>query len=298
MTGQELATAVQEELPIVVLVVNNGMYGTIRMHQERRYPGRVVGTDLRNPDFAALARAYGAHGALVERTEEFGDALDEALECGRPALIELRVDPQAITPRQTLDEIRGRRPLDDARARGDRGRRGWRAPISHYDTTRSSRGDALYISGIVPVDGEGHSWSGERRRRPGAGRCSRSWSRCSPRRARAPADVVKVIVYLLDIDDRPRINPVRQEFFGETRPASTLVEVSRLAVDGRAGWRSRPSRTWARERRSVRSPRRSSGSPATRPQRDHRAVRRARARAGARRRRGAGWPASRCSSRT
>jgi acetolactate synthase-1/2/3 large subunit len=106
MTGQELATAVQEELAIVVLVVNNGMYGTIRMHQERRYPGRVVATDLRNPDFVALARAYGAHGALVERNEEIAGALDEALGCGRPAVIELRVDPQAITPRQTLDEIR------------------------------------------------------------------------------------------------------------------------------------------------------------------------------------------------
>jgi acetolactate synthase I/II/III large subunit len=106
MTGQELATAVQEELDVVILVVNNGMYGTIRMHQERHYPGRVVGTDLRNPDFVALARAYGAHGALVERTEEIGDALDEALGCGRPALVELRVDPQAITPRQTIDEIR------------------------------------------------------------------------------------------------------------------------------------------------------------------------------------------------
>jgi len=106
MTGQELATAVQEELAVVILVVNNGMYGTIRMHQERHYPGRVIGTDLRNPDFVALAQAYGAHGALVERTEEIGDALDEALGCGRPALIELRVDPQAITPRQTIDEIR------------------------------------------------------------------------------------------------------------------------------------------------------------------------------------------------
>jgi acetolactate synthase I/II/III large subunit len=106
MTGQELATAVQEELDVVVLVVNNAMYGTIRMHQERHYPGRVVGTDLRNPDFVAYARAFGAHGALVERSEDFPGALDEALGCGGPALIELRVDPQAITPRQTLDEIR------------------------------------------------------------------------------------------------------------------------------------------------------------------------------------------------
>jgi acetolactate synthase-1/2/3 large subunit len=106
MTGQELATAVQEALPIVVLVVNNGMYGTIRMHQERNYPGRVVGTDLVNPDFVAYARAFGAHGRLVERSEEFPDALEEALEAGRPALLELRVDPEAITPRQTLTELR------------------------------------------------------------------------------------------------------------------------------------------------------------------------------------------------
>jgi acetolactate synthase I/II/III large subunit len=106
MTGQELATAVQERLNVVVLVVNNGMYGTIRMHQERRYPGRVTGTDLVNPDFVAYARAFGAHAALVERSEDVAGALDEALGCGRPALLELRVDPEAITPRQTLSEIR------------------------------------------------------------------------------------------------------------------------------------------------------------------------------------------------
>jgi acetolactate synthase I/II/III large subunit len=106
MTGQELATAVQERLGVVFLVVNNGMYGTIRMHQERRYPGRVYATDLVNPDFVAYARAFGAHGALVERTEDFAAALDEALGAGGPALIELRVDPEAITPRQTLAEIR------------------------------------------------------------------------------------------------------------------------------------------------------------------------------------------------
>jgi len=106
MTGQELATAVAENLPVVVLVVNNGMYGTIRMHQERHFPGRVVGTDLVNPDFAAYARAFGAHGAVVERTEDFPQAFEEALEAGRPALLELRVDPEGITPRQTLSEIR------------------------------------------------------------------------------------------------------------------------------------------------------------------------------------------------
>ncbi len=106
MTGQELATAVAEKLSVVVLVVNNGMYGTIRMHQERHFPGRVVGTDLINPDFAAYARAFGAHGALVERTEDFPQAFEDALGAGRPALIELRMDPESITPRQTLSEIR------------------------------------------------------------------------------------------------------------------------------------------------------------------------------------------------
>jgi acetolactate synthase-1/2/3 large subunit len=106
MTGQELATAVQYDAAVVVLVVNNGMFGTIRMHQERHYPGRVSGTDLVNPDFAALADAFGADGALVERTEDFAAAFDAALGAGRPALIELRVDPEALTPRQSLTEIR------------------------------------------------------------------------------------------------------------------------------------------------------------------------------------------------
>ncbi|MDH3476439.1 MAG: thiamine pyrophosphate-dependent enzyme, partial [Rhodospirillales bacterium] len=106
MNGQELATAVQYGLNIVVLVVNNGMYGTIRMHQERHYPGRVSGTDLANPDFAKLAEAYGAFGAAVERTEDFEAAFERALAAGRPALIELRIDPEAITPDQTLSQIR------------------------------------------------------------------------------------------------------------------------------------------------------------------------------------------------
>jgi acetolactate synthase-1/2/3 large subunit len=106
MTGQELATAVQYGAAVVVLVVNNGMYGTIRMHQERHYPGRVSGTDLVNPDFAELARAFGAHGAVVDRTEDFAGAFDEAVAAGLPAVIELRVDPEALTPRQSLSEIR------------------------------------------------------------------------------------------------------------------------------------------------------------------------------------------------
>ena len=106
MSGHELATAVQYGAAIVVLVVNNGMLGTIRMHQERQFPGRVVGTDLVNPDFVAYARAFGAHGALVERTEDFAAAFEAALAAGRPALLELRVDPEAITPRATLTQIR------------------------------------------------------------------------------------------------------------------------------------------------------------------------------------------------
>jgi acetolactate synthase-1/2/3 large subunit len=106
MNGQELATAVQYGAAIVVLLVNNGMYGTIRMHQERQFPGRVYGTDLVNPDFVALARAFRAHGELVEHTAEFAPAFERAVESGIPALIELRVDPEAITPRATLSEIR------------------------------------------------------------------------------------------------------------------------------------------------------------------------------------------------
>ena len=106
MSGQELATAVQYDLPIVIIVVDNGMYGTIRMHQERHFPGRVVGTDLVNPDFAAYARAFGAHGETVERTDEFSPALERALGSGRPAVLALRIDPEAITPRTTLSAIR------------------------------------------------------------------------------------------------------------------------------------------------------------------------------------------------
>jgi acetolactate synthase-1/2/3 large subunit len=106
MTGQELATAVQYDAPVLIFVVNNGMFGTIRMHQERTYPGRVSGTGLRNPDFAALARAYGAHGECVTATAEFEPALERALASGKPAVVEIRIDPEAITPRTTLAAIR------------------------------------------------------------------------------------------------------------------------------------------------------------------------------------------------
>ncbi|MBW7849706.1 MAG: thiamine pyrophosphate-binding protein [Rhodospirillales bacterium] len=107
MTGQELATAVQHDLDPVILVVNNNMYGTIRMHQEKMYPGRAMATDLVNPDFAALARSFGAHAEVVERTAEFEPAFDRALGAGKVALLELRIDPDAISTRTTLSAIRG-----------------------------------------------------------------------------------------------------------------------------------------------------------------------------------------------
>jgi acetolactate synthase-1/2/3 large subunit len=106
MTGQELATAVQYELDVIVLIVNNGMLGTIRMHQERHHPGRPFATDLANPDFAALARAYGAFGEAVERTADFPAAFERARASGKPAIIDLKIDPEALTPRQSLSEIR------------------------------------------------------------------------------------------------------------------------------------------------------------------------------------------------
>ena len=106
MNGQELATAVQYGLAVIFVVVDNGMYGTIRMHQERNYPARVSGTALTNPDFAALARAYGAHGETVLRTEDFAPAFERACACGTPALLHLKLDPQALTPNASLDALR------------------------------------------------------------------------------------------------------------------------------------------------------------------------------------------------
>jgi len=106
MNGQEMATAMQYGAPIVVLVWDNGSYGTIRMHQERDYPGRVSGTDLRNPDFAAYARAFGAAGYTVERTEDFAAALEAAISCGRPALIHIKTDVEAISPSTTISALR------------------------------------------------------------------------------------------------------------------------------------------------------------------------------------------------
>jgi acetolactate synthase-1/2/3 large subunit len=106
MNGQELATAVQYGIDVVFVVIDNGMYGTIRMHQERTYPSRVSGTTLVNPDFAALARAYGAHGETVTRTGEFAPAFERALAANRPSLVHVKLDPQALTMNASLDQLR------------------------------------------------------------------------------------------------------------------------------------------------------------------------------------------------
>jgi acetolactate synthase I/II/III large subunit len=111
MTGQELATATGYEAgrgrgKLISIVVDNGSYGTIRMHQEREYPARVSGTELVNPDFVQLALAYGWHGARIERTEQFEDAFAHALQASRPTLLHLKLDPDVITSRTTLAAIR------------------------------------------------------------------------------------------------------------------------------------------------------------------------------------------------
>ena len=106
MTGQEFATAVQYDLPVIVIVVDNGMYGTIRMHQERHYPGRVVATGLKNPDFAAYARAFGGYGATVIRTADFFSAFEAAQNSGKPAVLHLKVDLEALTPTMSLSATR------------------------------------------------------------------------------------------------------------------------------------------------------------------------------------------------
>ena len=106
MHGQEFATAVQYKLPIIVLIIDNGMYGTIRMHQEKHYPGRVSATHLQNPDFAAYARAFGGHGERVESTEQFGPAFERAVASGQPAIIHCLIDPEAITPTTTITKLR------------------------------------------------------------------------------------------------------------------------------------------------------------------------------------------------
>jgi acetolactate synthase-1/2/3 large subunit len=106
MNGQEFAVAVQYGLPIIVVICDNGIYGTIRMHQEREYPGRVSATTLKNPDFSAYARAFGGFGVTVERTGDFGAAFEAARASGLPSIIHLKIDPEAITPTASLTAIR------------------------------------------------------------------------------------------------------------------------------------------------------------------------------------------------
>jgi acetolactate synthase-1/2/3 large subunit len=106
MTGQDFATAVQFALPVIVVIADNGLYGTIRMHQERDYPGRVIATALKNPDFSAYAKAFGGFGVLVENTADFPAAFAAARESGMPSIIHLKIDPEVITPTATLTGIR------------------------------------------------------------------------------------------------------------------------------------------------------------------------------------------------
>lgn len=106
MNGQELATAVQHGAKSIILLLNNGMYGTIRMHQEREYPGRISATALKNPDFQAYAQAFGGHGERITTTEEFAPALARARASGLPSVLHCLIDPEAITPTGTLQGIR------------------------------------------------------------------------------------------------------------------------------------------------------------------------------------------------
>jgi acetolactate synthase-1/2/3 large subunit len=108
LTSQEFATAVQSKAAVIIVLVDNGIHGTIRMHQERDYPGRVIATDLVNPDFAALARAHGGHGETIAATDEFAPAFERAVASGKPAILHVKFDPEAITTSATLSGIRGK----------------------------------------------------------------------------------------------------------------------------------------------------------------------------------------------
>ena len=115
MTGQEIATAFHHGVAPIVLVFNNQMYGTIRMHQERAYPGRVSGTGLTNPDFAKLIAAFGGHGEVVSETADFAPAFRRAVASGRPAVLELRMNPDQITTRATIGDLRARKVAKPAK---------------------------------------------------------------------------------------------------------------------------------------------------------------------------------------
>src|SRR5690606_6008935 len=108
--GQELATAVQHGARILVVIVNNGMYGTIRMHQEREFPRRIHGTTLRNPDFVTLGSAYGLHAERVSDITDFDEALERALAAPQGALLELVVDPDVVSVRTTITKLREKAP--------------------------------------------------------------------------------------------------------------------------------------------------------------------------------------------
>jgi acetolactate synthase-1/2/3 large subunit len=118
MTGQEIATAFHHSVAPIVMVFNNQMYGTIRMHQEKTFPGRVSGTALTNPDFARFIESFGGHGEVVERTDELVPAFERARASGKPALIELRTDQEQITNRSTIAQLReqARRAAEGAAA--------------------------------------------------------------------------------------------------------------------------------------------------------------------------------------
>jgi acetolactate synthase-1/2/3 large subunit len=101
MHGQEFATAVQHDLPVIVVILNNGIYGTIRMHQERDYPGRVSGTALTNPDFVKLGESYGMFATRVDKASDFKKLWSEVLKSGKAALIEIKMDPRQISTRSS-----------------------------------------------------------------------------------------------------------------------------------------------------------------------------------------------------
>lgn len=132
MTGQELATAFHHGVAPIVLVFNNQMYGTIRMHQERAYPHRVSGTALTNPDFAKYIEAFGGHGEVVTETGAFSPAFQRAVESGKPAVIELRMNPEQITTRQTIAQLRAGKAPPKAVAKPKRS-----SAVKHPAPTRS-----------------------------------------------------------------------------------------------------------------------------------------------------------------
>jgi len=120
INDQELATATPYGLHVVFIVVNNGTYGSIRIHQERTYPGRVHGSALMNPDFTVLTKAYGAFGELVERTEDFGPAFERGMKSGGLALLELRTDPEPSTRERRSPRCASARPRADHVVRKNR----------------------------------------------------------------------------------------------------------------------------------------------------------------------------------